>query len=295
MAEPIMTRFYKYHALGNDYIVLNPSDLPNQLDASQIRRVCHRNYGVGSDGILLGPLQTGEGDFGLRIFNPDGSEAEKSGNGLRIFSRYLWDQGLVTEHPFTVVTPGGKVESRVQERGRSVTVQMGKVSFDSRLIPVKGEPREVLNETLVLDGKEFRYCAATVGNPHCVVLNHDVSEEEAKLWGPRIETDPRFPNRTNVQFMKVLDRSRIQIEIWERGAGYTLASGSSSSAAAAVAYRLGLCDGHIMVHMPGGVLDIRMAEDLSVQMTGPVTKIAEGTLFPEMFDTPDPEIRVPRC
>ena len=278
-----MTRFYKYHALGNDYIVLNPSDLEGQLDSFQIQRICHRNFGVGSDGILLGPLETKESDFGLRIFNPDGSEAEKSGNGLRIFSRYLWDQGLVKDQPFTVMTQGGMVESRVQERGRSVTVQMGQVRFDSTLIPVNGKPREVLNETMVLDGKELRFCAATVGNPHCVVLKEEVSEKDARQWGPLIERDPRFPNRTNVQFMKVLDRSNIQIEIWERGAGYTLASGSSSSAAAAVAHRLGFCDDHVTVHMPGGELDIRISEDFSVRMTGPVTKIAEGTLFPEMF------------
>jgi len=240
---------------------------------------------VGSDGILLGPLESKEGDFGLRIFNPDGSEAEKSGNGLRIFSRYLWDQGLVKEKPFTVMTPGGKVESTVMEGGRSVTVQMGRVSFDSTRIPVKGAAREVLNETMVLEGEKLLYCAATVGNPHCVVLREEVSEELARRFGPLIEKEPRFPNRTNVQFMKVLDRSHIQIEIWERGAGYTLASGSSSSAAAAVAYRLGLCGGQITVRMPGGELDIRLSEDFSVQMTGPVTKIAEGTLFPEMFDS----------
>ena len=278
-----MTHFYKYHALGNDYLVLNPSDLSAELDAFQIQRICHRNFGVGSDGILLGPLGTKEGDFGLRIFNPDGSEAEKSGNGLRIFSRYLWDQGLVKESPFTIMTPGGRVESTVQDGGRSVTVQMGQVSFDSTRIPVKGEPREVLNETMSLEGEELRFCAATVGNPHCVVLRENVSEEEARRLGPLIEKDPRFPNRTNVQFMKVLDRSHIRIEIWERGAGYTLASGSSSSAAAAVAHRLGLCGGHITVHMPGGDLDIRIAENFSVQMTGPVTKIAEGSLSPEMF------------
>ncbi|MCX5879910.1 MAG: diaminopimelate epimerase [Deltaproteobacteria bacterium] len=280
-----MTRFYKYHALGNDYLVLNPSDLEGELDSFQIQRICHRNFGVGSDGILLGPLETQEGDFGLRIFNPDGSEAEKSGNGLRIFSRYLWDQGLVKDKPFTVMTPGGMVESRVQDRGRSVTVQMGQVRFDSTLIPVKGKPREVLNETMVLDGKELRFCAATVGNPHCVVLKDEVSEEEARQWGPLIERDPRFPNRTNVQFMKVLDHSNIQIEIWERGAGYTLASGSSSSAAAAVAHRLGFCDDHVTVHMPGGELDIRISEDFSIRMTGPVTKIAEGILSHEMFDS----------
>jgi diaminopimelate epimerase len=277
-------RFYKYHALGNDYLVLNPSELVGELDAFRIQRICHRNFGVGSDGILLGPLESKEGDFGLRIFNPDGSEAEKSGNGLRIFSRYLWDQGLVKEKPFTVMTPGGKVESTVKEGGRSVTVQMGRVSFDSTRIPVKGAAREVLNETLELEGEKLIYCAATVGNPHCVVLREEVSEELARRFGPLIEKDPRFPNRTNVQFMKVLDRSHIQIEIWERGAGYTLASGSSSSAAAAVAYRLGLCEPQITVRMPGGELDIRVSEDFSIQMTGPVTKIAEGTLSSEMFD-----------
>jgi diaminopimelate epimerase len=280
----MVTHFYKYHALGNDYLVLNPSDLVGELDALQIQRICHRNFGVGSDGILLGPLETKEGDFGLRIFNPDGSEAEKSGNGLRIFSRYLWDQGLVKEKSFTVMTPGGRVESTVQNRGRIVTVQMGQVSFDSARIPVKGEPRDVLNETMVLEGEELRFCAATVGNPHCVVLRENVSEQEARRLGPLIEKDARFPNRTNVQFMKVLDRSHIQIAIWERGAGYTLASGSSSSAAAAVAHRLGLCGDHITVHMPGGELDIRISEDFLIRMTGPVTRIAEGELFSEMFE-----------
>jgi diaminopimelate epimerase len=281
----MVTRFYKYHALGNDYLVLSPSELEVELDAFRIQRICHRHFGVGSDGVLLGPLETKEADFGLRIFNPDGSEAEKSGNGLRIFSRYLWDQGLVREKEFTVMTPGGRVESVVKDQGRTVTVQMGQASFDSTRIPVTGEPREVLNETMVVAGEDLRFCAATVGNPHCVVLREDVSEEEAKHLGPLIEKDSRFPNRTNVQFMKVLDRSHIQIEIWERGAGYTLASGSSSSAAAAVAHRLGLCGGQITVCMPGGELDIRISEDFSIQMTGPVTKIAEGTLSPEMFDS----------
>jgi diaminopimelate epimerase len=183
------------------------------------------------------------------------------------------------------MTPGGKVESVVKDGGRTVTVQMGPASFDSTRIPVRGEPREVLNETMTVAGEELRFCAATVGNPHCVVLRERISEEEAKRLGPLIEKDSRFPNRTNVQFMKVLDRSHIQIEIWERGAGYTLASGSSSSAAAAVAYRLGLCGGQITVRMPGGELDILVSDDFSIQMTGPVTKIAEGTLSPEMFDS----------
>ena len=276
-------RFFKYHALGNDYIVLDPEDLDKELTSVQIQRVCHRNYGVGSDGILFGPLESSECDFSLRIFNPDGSEAEKSGNGLRIFSRYLWDKGLVGEDLFTVLTPGGRVSCLVLSRGKTVTVEMGQVSFQSSQIPVAGPSREVINETLVLDGQEVKFCGATIGNPHCVILRQEVSEEEARRWGPQIEIDPLFPNRTNVQFMKILDRSNIQIEIWERGAGYTLASGSSSSAAAAVARRLGCCDPHIAVHMPGGKIDITVSEDFAISMTGPVTRIADGTLSPELF------------
>lgn len=276
-------RFYKYHGLGNDYIVLDPADTGSLLTESQVRLICHRNYGVGSDGILFGPIETSTCDFAVRIFNPDGSEAEKSGNGLRIFSRYLWDKGLVQEKPFTIFTAGGRVRSRVDDKGRSISVEMGKVRFESDMIPVKGPLREVLNEKIVLDGEELIFCGATVGNPHCVILRDEISPEETKKWGPVIENDPRFPNRTNVQFMKIMDRSNIRLEIWERGAGYTLASGSSSSAAAAVAFRLGLCDSQVCVHMPGGKLEIHISEDYSISLTGPVIKIADGTLSPEMF------------
>ena len=276
-------KFYKYHGLGNDYIVIHPSDLAGALTEQQIKAICHRNYGVGSDGILLGPLESSECDFGLRIFNPDGSEAEKSGNGLRIFSRFLWDQGFVTSEPFTIETAGGKVTSRVHKHGKSATVDMGQVSFESSKIPVEGPQREVLNETISVDGVDLTFCAATIGNPHCVILRNDVSAKEACQWGPSIETDTRFPNRTNVQFMKVLDRSDIQIEIWERGAGYTLASGSSSSAAAAVAHKLGLCDPEITVHMPGGKLDISIKDNFFITMTGPVAKVCEGIISKEIF------------
>jgi diaminopimelate epimerase len=277
-------QFVKYHGLGNDYIVLDPGDFGNELALAQIRLICHRNYGVGSDGILFGPFETSQCDFALRIYNPDGSEAEKSGNGLRIFSRYLWDKGLVKEEPFTILTAGGQVGSQVHAGGRSVTVDMGRVSFDSSQIPVEGPTREVINEKMLIDGEELVFCAATVGNPHCVILREEASEEEARKWGPLIENDPRFPNRTNVQFMKILDRANIQIEIWERGAGYTLASGSSSSAAAAVARKLGFCDARIAVHMPGGEIDITIEGDYAISMTGPVTRVAEGTLASEMFE-----------
>jgi diaminopimelate epimerase len=276
-------RYFKYHALGNDYIILRPATFNAELSPDTVRIICHRNYGVGSDGILYGPIESKSCDFGLRIFNPDGSEAEKSGNGLRIFARSLYDEGIVNEQPFSVETPGGKVVCKVEKGGGIVTVQMGEVSFDSQKIPVAGLPREVLNEDIFIDGKAFKFCAATVGNPHCVVLTDNASSSDAQRYGPLIENDSRFPNRTNVQFMKVIDRKNIQIEIWERGAGYTLASGSSSTAAAAVAFKLGLCDSDITVHMPGGDISIQFKDGFFATMTGPVTKVCEGVMMKEMF------------
>src|SRR5271167_3194122 len=275
--------FTKYHALGNDYIVINPSDLPAPLTIEQIKTICHRNYGVGSDGILLGPLPSKKAEFALRIFNPDSSEAEKSGNGLRIFSRYLWDKKLVRQSTFTLETPGGLVRAEVLNRGKIVRVEMGKVSFWSDEIPVAGPRREVINEPIHLRGQQFTFCAASVGNPHCVLPLPKISAELAKQMGPLLETHARFPNRTNVQLMRVLDRKNIQIEIWERGAGYTLASGSSSSAAAAVAHRLGLVGRSVAVRMPGGTIGIEIGEGYSVTMTGSVTRVADGELHPELF------------
>jgi diaminopimelate epimerase len=281
-------RFYKYHALGNDYIVLNPADFPSWKSAptlDQIRVVCHRNFGVGSDGILWGPIPSTKAEFGLRIFNPDGSEAEKSGNGLRIFSRYLWDQKLVKNPDFTIEVPGGLVRSVILENGQLIKIAMGNVSFDSAKIPVNltGAPREVINEKIQILDREFTYCAATIGNPHCVLPLPEVSAELAHKYGPHLEVHANFPRKTNVQFLQVLDRKNIRIEIWERGAGYTLASGSSSSAAAAVAHRLGLVDKDITVHMPGGKIGIEIGDHFSIMMTGTVNKVAEGDMHTELF------------
>ena len=279
--------FHKYHALGNDYIVMDPADFPGWTapTTEQIRAICHRNFGAGSDGILWGPLPTTRAQFGLRIFNPDGSEAEKSGNGLRIFSRYLYDQKKVGTAPFTVDTPGGVVEVVIQPGGQQLTVEMGSVSFTSDKIPVVGPVREVINEKISILDREFTFCAATIGNPHCVIPLPAVTPELAHKYGPHLETHTNFPRKTNVQFLQVLDRANIRIEIWERGAGYTLASGSSSSASAAVAHRLGLVDRKVTVHMPGGQIGIEISDNFAIKMTGPVTRVAEGTLHPELFTT----------
>ncbi len=275
--------FQKYHGLGNDYLVLRQADYGAPFNPIQIQQICDRNRGIGSDGIVLDCSKLDEDIFEARFFNPDGSEAEKSGNGLRIFARYLWDENRVSSEPFNIQTKAGMVKAQVQQNGERILVEMGIANFDSLVIPVEGTQREVINETLLIDDQEFTYCAVSMGNPHCVILCEEISPEEAKKWGALIEIEPRFPNRTNVQFMQVADRETIQIEIWERGAGYTLASGSSSCAAAAVAYRLGLCDGDITVHMQGGELKISIDENYEVCMKGPVAKVWQGYLSNDVF------------
>jgi diaminopimelate epimerase len=268
-------KYTKYHALGNDYLVLDPKDgpLPEQ---EEIVRICHRNFGLGSDGILYGPLKTEKADFGLRIINPDGSEAEKSGNGLRIFARYLHDSGTVIHDAFTVDTLGGLVTCQVGECADSITVDMGRVEFsgEGTTADTKDPKNGSIGQDLSFNGKTQTVYIADIGNPHCVVVQDEISAKQAKKDGAAIELHANFPNRTNVQFLKILDRNNIQIEIWERGAGYTLASGSSSSAAAAVAHRIGLCDCDITVHMPGGQIKIQIGDNYSVRMTGPTTRVA---------------------
>ncbi len=278
--------FQKYHALGNDYLVYDPRIITHSFSPEETIRICHRNYGLGSDGILVGPLPTDKANFGLQILNPDGSEAEKSGNGLRIFARYLRDSDLVGEDSFTVDTLGGVVSCEVSKDRSVISVEMGQVSFQSNIIPVmiQGSPREVLNETIILSDTNLKYYGATIGNPHCVVPMDEVSETIAQKYGPELENHSNFPNRTNVQFLQILNRNRIKIEIWERGAGYTLASGSSSSAAGAVARKIGACDADITVEMPGGEIQLHIDDDFNVQMKGPATKVGQMILDSECLD-----------
>ena len=279
--------FIKYHALGNDYLVLDNwnNNLPKiSLTTEQIRKICNRNFGLGADGILVGNKDYSDKYFNLQIFNPDGSKAEKSGNGLRIFARFLRDSKKLNNSQLKIMTPGGLVTAFFKNSSSNVSVEMGEISFKSNKIPVSGKIREVLNETINIDGQQLKFCAATIGNPHCVVLNGIQTQDEVKRIGPLIENHPYFPNRINVQFLEVLDRATIRIEIWERGAGYTLASGSSSCAAASVAHRLGLCENKIKVLMPGGQIDITVNEDNSISMIGPVTRVGRISLDPECLD-----------
>ena len=273
-------KFLKYHALGNDYLVLDPVDATTLPDTDTCIRICHRNFGLGSDGILYGPIASNTADFALRIINPDGSEAEKSGNGLRIFARYLYDCGKVGIEPFTIDTLGGIVTCKISKDADLISVDMGQVTFgrEANQTDTNKDTEPLIGETIEINGTNYTAYIADIGNPHCVIPLKEISQQIACTDGALIEIHPNFPNRTNVQFLKVIDRDNIQIEIWERGAGYTLASGSSSSAAAAIAHRLGLCNESISVHMPGGEIHIEISSKYAIRMSGSATRVASINL-----------------
>jgi len=275
--------FRKYHGLGNDYLVLDPADFAAMPSAPAVRAICDRNRGVGSDGILWGPIRAEGGRMALRIFNPDGSEAEKSGNGTRIFAWYLRERGYVSADEYGFDTQGGPVGARVIDaRSRLIRMDMGPASFAAADVPVESGADEVVDRSSSFAGFQCRITCVSMGNPHCVVTGLRADEATARTLGPAIERSPLFPRRTNVQFLEPAGPGEIRISIWERGAGYTLASGSSSCAAAAAARRLGLVGDEVRVLMPGGSLDIRFA-DGTTYMTGPVAPVFAGRLSEELL------------
>lgn len=284
--------FVKSHALGNDYIVLNPEALTFPLTPKAIQLLCDRHMGIGSDGILA-HVPSSRADFGLRIYNPDGSEAEKSGNGVRIFARYLYDHALVRKTAFAVETPGGIVRVNLQVHGgqvHTITVDMGAATFRSDQIPVAGPVREVVDERIEVDGRPLTITAVSVGNPHCVVFVPDLTAVNLHHLGPQLERHPVFPNRTNVQFAQVTSRRRVAALIWERGAGETLASGSSACAVAAASVRKELADRDLTIAMPGGELQISVSRDWTIRMAGPAVEVYAGTLsdhFARALETVD--------
>ncbi len=273
----------KSHALGNDYLVVVPSELDFPLTPEAVRRLCDRHFGVGSDGVLA-LVPSRRADFGLRIYNPDGSEAEKSGNGLRIFAKYLYDHGRTNAQHFTVETPGGVAACDLDVRdGRvaQVTVDMGEATFRSDRIPAAGPVREVVDEPLEVEGRVLRVTAVNVGNPHCVVFTDDLEAVDLYRLGPLLERHPHFPQRTNVQFAHVVGPDRVRVRIWERGAGHTLASGSSACAVAAACVRRGLTGRELRVEMEGGVLRVSVDERYRLRMAGPASEVCTGELSQE--------------
>lgn len=280
--------FVKSHGLGNDYIVLDSDKIDFKLTQDFIKKICDVHYGIGSDGVLV-KYNSDVADFKLRIFNPDGSEAEKSGNGLRIFCKFLYDYGYTDKEEFTVETKGGIVKAKIEEKNKFgkakiVTVDMGKAIFDPKQIPVNTDKEEFISEKITVGDKEFEVSCVSVGNPHCVIIKENLDEEEIKKYGPMIENHSLFPNRINVQFVKPISRNEAQILIWERGAGFTYASGSSSCGVASVLVKKGLADREITIKMIGGELKISIDEDWNIKMTGEVQEICSGYISRELLE-----------
>jgi len=273
--------FFKGHGLGNDYFVLKRGALSFRLTPSSVRLLCDRHLGVGSDGILL-HVPSRKADAGLRIFNPDGSEAQKSGNGARIFALYLRRYGLPGRNSYSIETPGGTVHAAF--RGGAITVDMGKATFRSDTLPMRGPSRQAIRQKIRVAGRTLEFTGVSVGNPHAVFFFRGNPDPALlRKLGPAIERHRLFPERTNVQFARAVSRNTARALIWERGAGETQASGSSSCAVAAAGRRLGHFGKQVRVMMPGGTLTIGVADNWQITMTGPAEEVVTGTLSPDIL------------
>ncbi len=283
----IKNSFIKMHGLGNEYVVLDSNLIEFQLTKQAIIRICNIHFGIGSDGIVL-KVPSEKADFGFRVYNPDGSEAEKSGNGLRIFCKYLFDHGYTSKRQFSVETLTDIVYADIVEvnKGKAamIKVDMGKAIFSSRQIPVDSDSPEFIAQKINAGDREFEVNCVSVGNPHCVVLRDELDEAEIRKYGPLLENHPIFPNRINVQFARATSDNDAEILIWERGAGYTLASGSSSCAASCILHKRGLIGNDINMHMKGGTLKIQIDDQWNIRMTGEVREIASGVLSKELIE-----------
>ncbi len=266
--------FFKAHGLGNDYVVVDGDSFGIALTPERVRLLCHRNLGLGSDGVL--EVSSRQDGFFVRIWNPDGSEAERSGNGLRIAAKFLSEQGYTAADRYTISTVAGPVAVEVFRgagaRVFSVRLGMGRARIDHG------------TRELDLDGRRLDVTLVSVGNPHCVIFGQRHTRERLFDLGPRVEKHPRFPARTNVQLAEPVTRSRVRALIWERGAGHTLASGTSACAVAAACVDRGLAEGRVDVDMEGGVLEIEVSRDLDIVMKGPVEAVYTGEISPGLRD-----------
>lgn len=273
----------RYHGLGNDYLVFDPNHNELELDQANVKMICDRNEGLGADGVLEGPILKEDG-MHVKVWNPDGSESETSGNGVRIFAKYLMDHEYVKEQKFSIQTLSGPIEVEcLNNRATEFRVKMGKASFISREIPVTGEVREVINENFTFNDKEYKATCLTVGNPHCIIFTDQATPEKVKEIGPYVENADEFPEKMNLQICRKIDTGNLEIEIWERGSGYTKASGTGSCAAAVAAHRLGLVENRVNVNQPGGMIQIDIKDDGTIYMTGSVGYVADMSVAESFF------------
>lgn len=275
--------FVKMHGIGNDFVVIGALDdlpLPEEKLSEFARFVCDRHFGIGADGVIwILPSQVA--DFKMRIFNPDGSEAEMCGNGIRCAAKWFYDRDYAKGKAVQVETLAGIKTVWVQEengKAVAVTVDMGEPIFAPPLVPTSlGEGSEAIEVPLSVEGVgTYIVSAVSMGNPHCVVFVNDVDNFPVETIGPRIEHHPAFPKRTNVEFVQVLSRNEMKVRVWERGAGLTLACGTGACASLVIASRTGRTDRKAKVHLPGGTLTIEWRDDGRIYMTGPAVEVFRG-------------------
>ncbi len=276
--------FYKLHGLGNDYILLDAVKSPLQIERLDefARKVCSRHFGVGSDGVLIAmPPTSGDAHLRMRIINPDGSEAEMCGNGIRCLAKWAYEHGRVKRSVMHIETLAGIRTVRVVTRGRSVIsveVNMGIPSLKRSDIPMRGDKEFAIDEEIVVDGQVIKVTAVSMGNPHCVIFVEDVTSVPVDVLGPKIEFHPAFPNRTNVEFVQVISSDRLKVRVWERGAGATLACGTGACASLVASVVTGRAKRKATVYLPGGSLEVHWSEDGQVYMKGPVEEVFEGDI-----------------
>ncbi|MBF7082308.1 diaminopimelate epimerase [Desulfallas sp. Bu1-1] len=273
-------RFTKVHGLGNDFVLVNADeerDLPGNLAGLAVK-VCDRHFGVGADGLVL-IKSSNKADIAMQIFNSDGSEAEMCGNAIRCVAKYAYERGLVKKTVLEVETGAGiMVPELVLESGvvRAVRVDMGAPRLEREQIPMHGPAGRVINEPLLVGDDVFYVTAVSMGNPHCVVFVPGVAEIPLDVLGPRIETHPAFPRKTNVEFVQVLSKDEVRMRVWERGAGPTMACGTGACATAVAAALNGHTGRKVRVHLYAGALDIEWAGNGHVYMTGPAEEVFTG-------------------
>ncbi|MEC0237251.1 diaminopimelate epimerase [Paenibacillus kribbensis] len=274
--------FTKMHGLGNDFIVwFGHQELPS--DASELAvRLCDRHFGVGADGLVY-ILPSEKADFRMRIINSDGSEAEQCGNAIRCAAKYVYDRKHISRKRITIETLGAgvqQVELTVEdELVRLVKVDMGEPILEGSKIPTTLDLDRVIHEPIEAGGSGFRFTAVSMGNPHCVIYVENAPGFELEAWGPKLESHPLFPNKTNVEFATVRSRNHIEMRVWERGAGPTLACGTGACATLVASVLNGYSDRRAMVSLKGGDLDIEWNEDDNhVYMTGPAEIVYDGRL-----------------
>ena len=275
-------QFWKMHGLGNDYVVIDNRDgkIGDKNAAELAKRLCERRFSVGADGLLL-VCGSKVADVKMRIFNADGSEAEMCGNGIRCFSKYCYENGIVKKTDFMVETLAGLKHVWLTLNGDEVVtvkVDMGVPNWERKSLPMVGEGT-CINCSLVVDEETYNVTALSMGNPHCVIFVENVADTPVEYVGSLIENHEAFPKRTNVGFVQVLGRNELKVRVWERGCGETFACGTGTCAAVAAANRLGKVGDKVTVHVLGGDLQVEVGSSLF--LSGAAERVFHGKLFGE--------------